>query len=185
MKTVDSRLSIPKFDSSDCIKAADEWGFNCGPAAIAAVCGLTLSQLRPLLGDFETKGYTNPTLMWQILRNLEAQFTVDFAPFKRDRVAWPKYGLARVQWEGPWTQPGVPVRARYRHTHWVGAMLVEGDVEHMIFDVNCMAAVGGWVGESEWVSSVVPHIIKYCVPRANGTWHLTHTVEIIRPQRTF
>jgi hypothetical protein len=178
VKTIDSRLAVPKFDHASCCEAADSWGLNCGPAAIAAMCGLTLDALRPLLGDFEKKGHTNPTLMWQILRNLDADFTVNGAPFKSNGVPWPRYGLARVQWEGPWTAPGVPIRVRYRHTHWVGAMLVEGDIEHMIFDVNCMAAVGGWVPASEWSSSVVPHIVKYCEPKADGKWHLTHVIEI-------
>ena len=35
---------------------ADEWGFNCGPAAICAVTGLSPEQLRPNLVDFESKG---------------------------------------------------------------------------------------------------------------------------------
>jgi len=41
--------------------ASEAWGFNCGPGALCAVLDLTPDELRPKLGDFEAKGYTNPT----------------------------------------------------------------------------------------------------------------------------
>ena len=171
-----------RFTLDEAQRAADEWNLNCGPASIAAVLGLTLENLRPHLGDFEQKGYTNPTLMWEILRNLKAPVirVVNREP------QWPAYGLARVQWEGPWTAPGVPMRVRYRHTHWVGVCsdargwTTPGWAEPRIFDVNCMC-VGGWVSLSEWSGAVVPWLVKQCEPRANGNWHLTHSVEIERP----
>jgi len=62
-----------RFTEKDAIEAADEWGFNCGPAAVAAICGLSLPELRPQLVDFELKRYTNPTLMAQILKNVGAR----------------------------------------------------------------------------------------------------------------
>ena len=42
---------------------------------------------------------------------------------------WPKLGLVRIQWEGPWLDEGVDPRAAYRYTHWVGARrgLPKGD----------------------------------------------------------
>lgn len=77
----------------DANRAADEWGANCGPGAIAAICGLTLQELRPHMGDFEGKGYANPTLMWQVLRNLGVRFKVyarpPFGP-EIDRSSLPK-----------------------------------------------------------------------------------------------
>jgi len=146
------------------------WGANCGPGAIAGVLGLTLDAVRPHMGDFEEKGYTNPTLMWSALRSLGVSFDVSRKP------EFPEYGLARIQWEGPWTATGVPARVAYRHTHWVGAArnLAGGT---MIFDINAMS-VGGWVGLGTWSDRLVPWLLGICEPKANGKWHVTHSVAV-------
>lgn len=188
---IDTRLVRPRFTLDDVQRASDEWGLNCGPAAVAAICGFTLEGIRPLLGDFEKKGYTNPTLMWEILRNTGVKWQASMIGVAArgigGRSPWPFYGLARVQWEGPWTAPGVPMRVRYRHTHWVGATNFGEDwhkagwQEPMIFDVNCMC-VGGWVTLSEWSGSLVPWLLEQCDPKADGKWHLTHIVEIDKPK---
>lgn len=150
--------------------AVDAWNFNCGPAALAAIMGLSPNEVRPHMGDFEKKGYTNPTLMYQALRSVGAEF--------QDVESWPKWGLARVQWEGPWTMPGVPIRARYRHTHWVGCAGGRGELPpQWIFDINCMCD-GGWEPYDVWANEVVPWLIRECAPRADGKWHLTHRIEI-------
>ena len=180
----------PKFTLDEAQQAADDWGFNCGPAAIAAVCGMTLAELRPHLCDFESRRYTNPTLMCQILANIKApvleiiRLNAPFEMARTGRKPWPVFGLARVQWEGPWTNPGVPMRVRYRRTHWIGVSCgpvldldAGGWEEPSIFDVNCMC-VGGWVPLSEWEGFVVPWLLTECVPKANGKWHLTHVIEI-------
>jgi hypothetical protein len=156
-------------------KASNEWGANCGPGAVAGVLGMTLDDLRPHLVDFEQKGYTNPTLMWRILKGLGVRFSYRGGDLGRSN--WPEFGMARVQWEGPWTQPGVPPAARYRHTHWVGSHRHDGAVS--VFDVNCIC-VGGWVTVTEWSEKVVPWLLHECEPRASGLWHITHAVEITR-----
>lgn len=179
-----------RFSLDDVERAADEWGCNCGPTAVAAVLGMTLDEIRPHLGDFEQKRYTNPTLMWEILRKIKAEILKIKAldvnvqmQGRRGYEPWPSFGLARVQWEGPWTAPGVPMRVRYRHTHWVGVSrgpedwTVPGWEGPYIFDVNCMCA-GGWIPLCEWVDSAVPWLLGECEPKANGKWHLTHVVEV-------
>lgn len=172
---------IPRFTEADVIQASAAWGINCGPAAVAAVCGLTLEELRPHLGDFEQKGHTTPTLMRSVLRNLQVPWRsvlVSPAPVPYPASQpWPRYGLARIQWEGPWTAPGVPIRARYRRSHWIGCAWIDDGTS--IFDVNCMS-VGGWVRLGVWSECVVPWILKECVPRANGLWHVTHALQIER-----
>ena len=159
-----------RFTLDEAQAAADTWGMNCGPGAIAAVLGLTLDELRPSMGDFERKGYTNPTLMWAILNAINARWYLVKPPSQ-----WPRYGLARVQWEGPWTAPNVPPRVAYRHTHWVGSRII-GD-NHEIFDINAMCA-GGWISKREWAAELVPWLLKECEPKASGHWHLTHSVEV-------
>lgn len=167
-----------RFTEADAVRAHEEWGANCGPGAIAAIMRLTLDELRPQMGGFEAKRYTNPTLMFAVLDRLGARWRQ-----RRDRddngtLGWPRHGLARIQWEGPWTRPGVPIRARYRHSHWVAAELCRG--QFGIFDINAMNS-GGWVAERDWVETIVPWILRECVPRASGRWHITHSIEIERP----
>lgn len=169
-----------KFTATEAEQAHEMWGCNCGPGAIAAVLGLSLAELRPRLGDFETRRYMNPTLMWETLDRLGASWRSRKNPRagRNDKLCpgWPVYGLARIQWEGPWTQPGVPAAAAYRHTHWVGAN-TRNPANVGIFDINCMNA-GGWVPVKEWTEMLVPWLLENTVPRANGKWHLTHVVEI-------
>jgi len=161
---------IAPFTLADTEAASEAWGANCGPGALAAVLGLTLEQVRPHLGDFERKHYTNPTLMLAALHSLE----VTWCNSPND---WPDSGLIRVQWEGPWTAPGVPIRARYRQTHWIGSRRGEAGIE--VFDINCMC-VGGWVRLAEWRDQVVPWLLRECHPKADGRWHTTHRLEVAR-----
>ncbi len=160
-----------RFNADDAERANAEWGANCGPGAIAGILGMTLDELRPSMGDFESKRYTNPTLMWEVLRRLN----VDFSASKAKR--WPSFGLARIQWEGPWTKPGVPARAAYRHTHWVG---VNGRNPSNIgiFDINAIGNGSGWCSLADWAEILVPDILRECVPKASGAWHIAHSVEV-------
>ncbi len=174
--------AAPPFDREDCIAA--DW--NCGPAAIAAVVRLTPAELESHLGTFRSKGYTNPTLMFAILRSLGIGWRTI------DKGCWPSYGLVRIQWHGPWMNPGVPIAARYRKTHWVGcrSRLVPSprrDVpqdeqvrtERQIFDVNCIG-VGGWVPEAEWKDQVVPWLVPQFkeLKGWDGRWSMTHCLSV-------
>jgi hypothetical protein len=162
------------FSLEETAKASEEWNFNCGPAALCAVLGLTPAQVRPHLFDFEAKGYTNPSLMRKILHGFGAGcrpvYRNDEALF--GGVTYPdvKRGVMRVQWGGPWTKPGVPMPVRYRKTHWVA---VAGDV---VFDINAMN--GGWIPWHVWSEQLVPWLIKECVPDGDGTWWPTHIWEV-------
>lgn len=166
-----SKITLP-FTAQDAERASDEWGANCGPGALAAIAGLTLDQIRPHMGDFERKGYTNPTMMQAALRSLCLVTKTTIG-----RPAWPSHGLARIQWEGPWMAEGVPIGARYRATHWVAARRLAAGV--MIFDINAIDE-GGWIPAQLWADDLVPWLLKQCQPRANGKWHITHAIEVLR-----
>ena len=162
-----------RFSLDDAQRAADTWGANCGPGALAAVMDMTLDEVRPYLRGFDQKRYTNPTMMLDALRDLKAKWT-------RVKTVWPfGKGLVRVQWEGPWTEPGVPIRARYRHTHWIAARQIGENIWNQeIFDINCMC-VGGWVPLTEWATQVAPWLMKECAPKSYiGRWHATHVIEV-------
>ena len=154
-------------------RAASEWGANCGPGSIAAMTGVALDDLRPKMGDFEAKRYTNPTLMWGTLNRLGIRWYKLEAP-----LTWPKWGLARIQWHGPWTDPGVPARVAYRHTHWVGSCVAKSGVG--VFDINALNNGSGWCSLKDWSETLVPWLLSECEPKADGRWSLTHAVEIDR-----
>ena len=169
-----------RFSLDDAQSASDSWGFNCGPGALCAVLGMTPEEIRPHLGDFESKGYTNPTLMAGILHRLQVPFVRAFKFTGASKplhvaVKWPAFGLVRIQWDGPWTASGVPIRARYRHTHWIG--YEENDGLGMVFDVNAMRE-RGWLAFSEWSLQLVPWLLNQVEPKATGDWWPTHCWEI-------
>jgi len=171
---------MPRFSLADLEHASSTWGCNCGPAAIAAIAGLTLDEVRPHMGA-GWPGYTNPTCMFAALHSVGRPWSSIGVGF-RSCTTWPGYGLCRIQWEGPWTQPGVPMRARYRQTHWVGAQHGTPPTNIGIFDVNCVhqAAGSGWVSLADWSTKIVPWLLE-SYPRANGGWHITHAIEVERP----
>jgi hypothetical protein len=171
-------MKRPRFTQQDAERASDEWGCNCGPSAIAAILQLTLDEVRPHMGDFETKRYTNPTLMFETLDRLRVAGVC--RGWRPGPKLWPAYGLVRIQWEGPWTEPGVPMRVRYRHTHWVGAAQANDRIG--VFDINAMNNGSGWCRVEDWRDTLVPFIIEECVPRGNGKWHITHAIEVSLPE---
>lgn len=171
-------MKLPvRISVKDAERAHEVWGCNCGPGALAAIMGLTLDQVRPHMGDFERKRYTNPTLMFESLDRAGAKWKCRALGRGIDQLSFPTFGLARIQWEGPWTKPGVPIRARYRHTHWVASQRgTDGSLG--IFDINCVANGSGWTPSEAWRDVLVPWLLEECVPRADGKWHITHAVEI-------
>jgi hypothetical protein len=172
LMTLKDRKESLGFTIADAQKAADDWGFNCGPAALCAITGKTPNEIRPQMGDFERKGYTNPTLMFDVLKRLGVRHRQVFrADYLKARPAI-RFGLWRVQWDGPWTMPGVPMAARYWHTHWVAV----ADFD-LIYDVNAMC-VGGWLTSHEWSSQLVPWLIREACPKGNGGWWVTHGIEV-------
>jgi hypothetical protein len=169
----DARIPTkPPFTEADAEKAYDDWGANCGPAALAAILHVGLEVVRLHLRGFDAKRYTTPTMMFEALVSLGPEFQ------RRSTPTWPRYGLARIQWEGPWCGPGVPPAARYRYTHWVGAAQRNGG--QGVFDVNCLNNGTGWVALDEWERVIVPHLAA-SHKRATGGWHITHAIEVGEP----
>ena len=165
-----------RFSVADAQKATDAWRFNCGPGALCAVLGMTPDELRPELGDFGRKGYTNPTLMKKTLTRCGA---AQFVVYRGDKpgVGIPTkldLALVRVQWSGPWTRPGVPMRVRYRQTHWIGVRKNSSE----IFDINAMKE-GGWIPCARWEGLYVPWLVEALVPDGDGGWWPTHVIAVI------
>jgi hypothetical protein len=95
-----------------------------------------------------------------------------YSSFSLKTDAFPTNGLARIQFEGPWCKPGVPLAAAYKHTHWVGS-LVENDTTPWIFDVN-----SGWTTYGTWRDMTMPDLTSD-IKRATGKWHVTHRWQLV------
>lgn len=168
-----------RFQAEDAYKAGDDWGFNCGPGALCGILNWTPDELRPFLGEFEDKGYTNPSLMFAVLTRIGAVYRKSFrsdeplACYRRPAPHVVSFGLVRIQWGGRWTKPGVPMAARYRKTHWVAVR--GGD---RVFDINAIS-VGGWITTGIWRGQLVPWILEECCKDGDGTWWPTHGIEIL------
>jgi hypothetical protein len=167
----------PAFSPLEADSAGEEWGFNCGPGALCAALGLRPEQVRPHLIGFDEKRYTNPTMMFGALKSLGVAYRTQSAP-QGAKLTWPKLGLVRIQWGGPWMKPGVPMGARYRQTHWVASWVSKlGTLA--VFDINAIES-GGWLNLGTWEIDIVPWLLKECVPRNDGTWTMTRAIEVIR-----
>jgi len=71
-------------------------------------------------------------------------------------------------------KPGVPMRARYRHTHWIGVAHRAEDGEDIAsFDINMMNNGQGWARWRNGEPSCGQDS-QECVPRADGKCHITH-----------
>lgn len=168
-----TKISPPLFNEDDAQRAHEEWGANCGPGAAAAILRMSLDQVRPHFEQvgFFGKRYTNFPMMKAVLESVGVIH-------RKTSPEWPSYGLCRIQWEGPWTAPNVPANARLRYTHWVGAA-TRVDRQIGIFDINAINNGTGWSRLEDWSGIIVPWILsEQSDKRANGKWHITHTLEV-------
>lgn len=152
------------FTAPELAEARRTWGCNCGPAALAHFARCRLEEARDAIPGFADKRYTSPSMMQAGLVNLAMPWNdvgASASLFIMHRPA-----LVRVQFTGPWTQPGANPKWAYRHTHWIVTWR-DDERGPMVFDVNCLVAP-----YEGWRRDVVPELIK-SIPRADG-WQPTH-----------
>lgn len=163
------------FTIADANKAIREWGCNCGPSALAFAAQTSLDAARAAITDFDSKHYTSPTMMRTAVAKMGREF--DEAdpndPCRPDLLMCieRRIALVRVQWTGPWTQPGVNPKWAYWHTHWVAAWRDRG--VPLVFDIN-----GGVNRFEDWAGIIVPELTAG-IRRADGGWHPTHVWRLI------
>jgi len=165
----------------DTIEADLAWGANCGPMALAAVLGLpTVEAARELVQPF--RGFMSPTDMRTAVRaardrgmcEMIGQGTIGLG----DPDPWPQLGLVRIQWLGPWCDPGVNPRAAYRCTHWIGVRTVveppalPGAPVVMVYDATPNRWIPLWAWE-RWCPSLWPK-------RATG-WAPVNRIDVVLP----
>jgi hypothetical protein len=149
-----------RYTKADARNAMDEWGFNCGPGALTAVLDMTPDEIRPFLGDFESKGYVSPKMMLATLDMVGVDYKLVTGKF-------PDWGLVRVMWGGPWS--GV---AAERHTHWIGSCW--RDEKLFVYDSNAVQ----WMPFEFWRVTLVPWLLAEAEPESDGTWKVTHAIEV-------
>ena len=159
------------YSLEDYVQLNAERGANCGPGAIAAICGARLETVVDDLGPrLQKLGGT--TEMMLLLAVQELGFSCLNA-VKR----LPKFGLARVQWAGPW-MAAPEVFAPQMWSHWIGAVTTASGL--IIFDVNALPE-GGWIAFETWSSWLVPEVIMPTMPEASGDWWIDEAFEVSRP----
>lgn len=169
MNSTTCALPTLAFDHDAAQAAAESWGCNCGPSALAAILGKTLDDVRHACeaAGFAERRYMSPTMMAKAV------------PLAGGRIVsrneghhnFARHGLNRIQWTGPWTAPGANPKWAYRQTHWVASWdCVEATI---IFDIN-----GGLLVRDEWEARIVPEILKECVPRNDGGWFVANKWEV-------
>ncbi len=172
-----------RFNGDDIAAASRAWRCTCGPVAIACILDLTLDEVRPLVGS-DYLGFMNPTQMRAALDRAGVTVTEQnrdqlFRPTGPRRYGSPivaSYGITRIQFGGPWTQPGVPPRVAYRYTHWV-ASAADKDGFPDIHDNNW-----GWMGFGEFFVNMDDLATE--IPKASGEWWPTHIYEVEFPAQT-
>lgn len=151
--------------------ASDEWGCNCGPAALAFACQRSLQVAKVAIPLFHELGYTNPTMMREALEFLGKRF-IAVSPPKRSKPGYlPNVDamfagpmtLVRIQWTGPWIIDNKPQRWASKQTHWIATWAERG--VPLVYDIN-----GGITAFDGWEAEVVPAIVAM-IKRADGDWY--------------
>ncbi len=184
MTSASNHVMHEPFTEAQALKAGDEWGFNCGPAAVAVALNLSLLEVRPLFAavGFEERGFTNPTMIHAVLKAMRGSPLMRTAIlFRYEPDPFPHHGIVRVQFDGPWTQKGVPPQAAYEHTHYVATQMSQLG-SRFVFDLNAYGwndhGPTGWVSYERWCEKILPLITP---KRGNGGWWITHSYELRRP----
>jgi hypothetical protein len=147
------------------------WGANCGPSALAAILGMTAAEVRPIVERVQGGrflNYMNAGHLTDALRQVGRE--VWRVECLRGQVRWPSArGLCVIQFDGPWCEPGVPVKARYRYTHIVAS--IRGGA--LIYDGNA----NRWLPMQEWKDKIMP-VLQRDVKRSTG-WYTFTVLDVI------
>lgn len=173
-----SNLTYP-FTEEEAAAAFKAWGCNCGPTALAFALQIGLDEVRSLLPEFDQRRYVNVTMMKHAIAASGAAGWEDVriprerpSPADLEKLFALAPAVVRVQWTGPWSEPGMNQRWACNYTHWIATW--RSGALHSVFDVN-----GGMREFWDWEKTIVP-LITDSISRADGGWFPTHIWRIIR-----
>ncbi len=124
----------------DIAQCEREFRSTCGPVSLAALFGTTVIEVMRFFPEFPQRDYVTQADMMYALHCCGAQPADDLS------TTLPADGVALIQITGPWTQPGTPIRAQLRYTHWIACR------SGYIFDQN----IGDWLESQEWRTRGAP-----------------------------
>lgn len=148
---------VLKWDMGDSLWELDQNGLMCGPRALGSALDLSLKEVRERAKVFGVRVYKwmNPTMIESFLRANGTRYVLR----KGMRIKELCRGINRMQFEGPWLDPGVPAAEAYKHTHW----LTQKD--GWVFDSNVSGHT--WTAVDEWWRINLRETEK-------RPWHITH-----------
>lgn len=181
----------------DIMEQNELWGANCGPCSLAAALSwlwpgrpqaMPVAAVRSAFPWFERQ----PPRRYTNLRDLVG--AVRLMGYSPDQIstpdrpqtfdALPPVCVARIQFTGPWTQPGARQDWALLHTHMVAVarpdqlgsrVRTPGPV---VYDVNA-GRTGGWMSAEDWSRGIAPALAS-TYPRADGRWFVHGAVGITR-----
>lgn len=165
-----------RFDARQAQAIFDAYGADCGPCgpgALAAIAGVDLTDAIRAVGP-----------KWMKLRGTTEIMLADALEilgqdWSRINPRRPAFGLARIQWAGPWLDDPDPFE-KYRHSHWIG--MADSERGPHVFDINAIS-VGGWISLEEWDADLRPWLLQTTEPQATGEWFISDAYEVRRNTR--
>lgn len=168
---------------------ANPWA-SCGPVALAALLGCPLTDIRHAFpAQREGQTWTNVTAMRLALNALRVPWhRTGFGPTIAER-AWPRRGLALIQFEGSWSSMPINHPAQLHRTHWIACASRSdriGDEQcaaDTVFDVNAvgdesLVAFGYWQSRIDWERVMAPWLAKNYGKKATGLWWVREGIEV-------
>lgn len=167
----------------DVDEAADAWGVNCGPAAVAALLGKSLADVRHAFPWFPARPWCSPTQLGQALSTLGighrwTTLGMNRGPTDEQKARFSAQGLVVVQIDGPWCDLANKAAA-YRYTHTVSCQRVGAML--MVYDINAGPddSPGGWLPFPVWDELVMRDLVAH-QKRATG-WFVRSVFELPQP----
>lgn len=151
------------YTQAESLAAYRDWKATCGHHSIAAACGVSLDQVKAVCPKL--CGWMSPTMISQTLFNLGFNSRKYPVPKRMNTPPGHMVCIMRIQWDGPWCNPGVPAKAAYLHTHYV-AVLAGGWVVCTATDGNTPTPWARWV---DAVTSEALESVRGCTG-----WYSTH-----------
>ena len=150
--------------------AHDDWNAMCGHYSIAAATDSPLEDIRT--AGVPLKGWMSPTMISNTLVALKIPLRRFLLKDEGFHDASYILGLnninsgsiLRIQWEGSWMNPGVPIGAQYQRTHYIACK--DGTIMDPAFDPAVSLRVEDWL-------QVVTNDIVPAIKGSTG-YHFTH-----------
>lgn len=168
---------------------ANPWA-SCGPVALAALLGRPLSDIRHAFpAQREGRTWTNSAQMRRALAALNIAWRHTAQGSTSVERAWPRRGIALIQFDGPWTSLPFSHPAQLHRTHWIACASRSdriGDEQYAadtVFDVNAvgdesLVAFGYWQSRIDWERVMAPWLAKNYGKKATGLWWVREGIEI-------